>query len=198
MVVPKLEELAPDFKGTAVFDGSFKEITLSEFKGKYLVLMFYPMDFTFACPIDLIQFSDRAKEFRELGCEVVACSTDSHYNHLAWVNTGRKMGGMSDFAFPLLADKSMKIARDYCVLDEGTGTACGGLFIVDPKQLIKHISISDGSLPRSVDETLRLIEVCRFTEEHGDICAVNWKPSNKSIYLDPTKKWTDFSFPNVN
>lgn len=190
-MIPKLESLAPDFKGTAVFDGSFKEITLSEFKGKYLVLLFYPMDFTFICPNELVEFSDRAKEFRQLGCEVVACSTDSYFNHLAWTNTVRKIGGLGDFAFPLLADKSMKIARDYCVLDEETGFSLRALFIIDPKQFIKHICISDNYVSRSVDETLRLIEVCQFTEEHGDICPANWKPSNKSMNSDSTKRITD-------
>lgn len=188
---PKLESPAPEFKGTAVFDGSFKEITLSEFKGKYLLLLFYPMDFTFLCPTELEKFSDRIREFREMNCEIVACSTDSHYNHLAWINTPRKFGGLGDFSFPLLSDKSMKICRDYEVLNEDTGVAYRALFIIDPKQIVKQITVNDDMVPRDVDEALRLVEICKFTDEHGEICPPNWKPSNKSMTSDSTKRGFD-------
>jgi len=147
---------APDFKGTAVVDGEFKDIALKDYKGKYLVLFFYPLDFTFVCPTEIIAFSDRAEEFRKIGCEVVAASTDSHFSHLAWINTPRKQGGLGSMKIPLLADKTCDIAKRYGVLKEDEGIAFRGLFIIDHNQNLRQITINDLPVGRSVDETLRL------------------------------------------
>ncbi|XP_017462238.1 PREDICTED: peroxiredoxin 1 [Rhagoletis zephyria] len=185
--MPKLQKPAPHFKGTAVVNGAFKEIDLNDFKGKYLVLFFYPLDFTFVCPTEIIAFSDRAAEFRNIGCELVACSTDSHFTHLAWINTARKQGGLGDLSIPLLADKSMKIARDYGVLDEDTGIPFRGLFVIDKSQNLRQITINDLPVGRSVDETLRLVQAFQFTDEHGEVCPANWKPGAKTMIADPKK-----------
>ncbi|XP_011167747.1 peroxiredoxin 1 [Solenopsis invicta] len=184
MPVPQLQKPAPAFSGTAVVNGQFKDIKLSDYKGKYLVLFFYPLDFTFVCPTEIIAFSDRAKEFTDIGCHVIAASTDSHFSHLAWVNTPRKQGGLGEMSIPLLADKSCKIARDYGVLDEETGIPFRGLFIIDSKQNLRQVTINDLPVGRSVDETLRLVQAFQFTDEHGEVCPANWKPGKKSMKPD--------------
>merc|ERR1712189_169820 len=123
MPVPELQKPAPQFKGISVVDGQFKEISLEDYKGKYVILFFYPLDFTFVCPTEIIAFSERADEFRKIGCELVACSTDSHFSHLAWVNTPRKQGGLGSMNIPLIADLTKTISRDYGVLKEDDGIA---------------------------------------------------------------------------
>lgn len=132
-MAPALQKPAPAFKSTAVVNGQFKEIALNDYAGKYVVLFFYPLDFTFVCPTEIIAFSDRIEEFDKIKTAVIACSTDSEYSHLAWINTPRKQGGLGEMKIPLLADKSMKIAKDYGVLDEDSGVPFRGLFIIDGK-----------------------------------------------------------------
>ncbi|KAK3855846.1 hypothetical protein Pcinc_037769 [Petrolisthes cinctipes] len=184
--VPSLAHPAPVFKGTAVVDGEFKEISLDDYKGKYLVFFFYPLDFTFVCPTEIIAFSERAEEFRKIGCEVVACSTDSHFSHLAWTNTPRKDGGLGAMNIPLLADKSMTIARSYGVLKEDEGLAFRGLFIIDRKQTLRQVTINDLPVGRDVDETLRLVQAFQFVDDHGEVCPAGWKPGAKTMKADPT------------
>lgn len=185
MPVPDLQKPAPAFDGTAVIDGQFKEIKLSQYAGKYVVLFFYPLDFTFVCPTEIIAFSDRVEEFRRIGCEVIAASCDSHFSHLAWVNTPRKEGGLGSMAIPLLADKSGKIARAYGVYDEATGIPFRGLFIIDKKQNLRQVTVNDLPVGRSVDETLRLVQAFQFTDEHGEVCPAGWKPGSKTMKPDP-------------
>lgn len=132
-MTPKLQKPAPNFKATAVVGGQFKEVSLSDYSGKYVVLFFYPLDFTFVCPTEIIAFSDRSEEFSKINTALIACSTDSEYSHLAWINTPRKQGGLGEMKIPILADKSMQISRDYGVLDEESGVAFRGLFIIDTK-----------------------------------------------------------------
>ncbi|XP_005186942.1 peroxiredoxin 1 [Musca domestica] len=191
--MPQLQKPAPQFKGTAVVKGAFKDISLADYKGKYVVLFFYPLDFTFVCPTEIIAFSDRAAEFRNIGCEVIACSTDSQYTHLAWINTPRKQGGLGEMDIPLLADKSMKIARDYGVLDEETGIPFRGLFIIDKNQNLRQMTVNDLPVGRSVDETLRLVQAFQFTDEHGEVCPANWKPGQKTMVADPKKSQEYFA-----
>ncbi|XP_031627144.1 peroxiredoxin 1 [Contarinia nasturtii] len=179
--MPDIMKPAPHFKGTAVVKGKFQEISLDQYKGKYVVLFFYPLDFTFVCPTEIIAFSDRADEFRRINCEVIACSTDSHFTHLAWVNQSRKEGGLGEMNIPLLADKSMKISRDYGVLDEESGIPFRGLYIIDSKGNLRQITVNDLPVGRSVDETLRLVQAFQFTDEHGEVCPAGWKPGSKTI-----------------
>jgi len=185
--MPKLQKPAPEFKGTAVVHNQFKEISLSDFKGKYVVLFFYPLDFTFVCPTEICAFSDRVTEFHNIGCEVIGCSTDSHYTHLAWINTPRKQGGLGEMNIPLLSDKSMSISRSYEVLDEDTGIPFRGLFIIDRKGILRQMTVNDLPVGRSVDETLRLVQAFQFTDEHGEVCPANWKPGQKTMVADPRK-----------
>ncbi|KAI0210430.1 Peroxiredoxin [Lamellibrachia satsuma] len=181
----KMTEPAPDFKGTAVVDGDFKTISLSDYKGKYLVFFFYPLDFTFVCPTEIIAFSDRAEEFRSIGCEVVACSTDSHFSHLAWVQTPRKQGGLGDMKIPLLSDKTGDIARAYGVYKDADGVAYRGLFVIDAKGNLRQVTINDMPVGRSVDETLRLVQAFQFTDKHGEVCPAGWKPGKATMKPDP-------------
>jgi len=179
-----LTKAAPDFSGTAVVDGDFKQIQLSDYRGKYLVFFFYPLDFTFVCPTEIIAFSDRSEEFRSINCEVVACSTDSHFSHLAWVNTPRKQGGLGNMKIPLLADKTCEIAKAYGVYKEDEGIAFRGLFIIDDKGNLRQITINDLPVGRSVDETLRLIQAFQFTDKHGEVCPAGWKPGQDTMKPD--------------
>ncbi|KAK7866197.1 hypothetical protein R5R35_001412 [Gryllus longicercus] len=181
----RVQAPAPDFRGTAVVDQSFKDIKLADFKGKYLVLFFYPLDFTFVCPTEIIAFHDRLKEFKELNTEVVGVSTDSHFSHLAWINTPRKVGGLGELNYPLLSDFHKTISRDYGVLVEEEGVALRGLFIIDPKGILRQMTVNDLPVGRSVDETLRLIKAFQFVEKHGEVCPANWKPDTPTIQPDP-------------
>uniref|UniRef100_A0A336LF43 thioredoxin-dependent peroxiredoxin n=1 Tax=Culicoides sonorensis TaxID=179676 RepID=A0A336LF43_CULSO len=184
----QVQKPAPPFKGQAVVNAEFKEIQLSDFKGKYLVLFFYPLDFTFVCPTEIIAFSDRIKEFKALDTEVVGVSVDSHFSHLAWVNTPRKDGGLGKMEYPLLADLTKKIAKDYGVLLEDAGIALRGLFIIDPKGIVRQITINDLPVGRSVDETLRLIKAFKFTDEHGEVCPAGWDPEKNKDTIKPDVK----------
>jgi len=209
--MPQLQKTAPEFSGTAVVNGVFKDIKLSDYKGKYLVLFFYPLDFTFVCPTEIIAFSESAAEFRKINCEVIGCSTDSQFTHLAWINTPRKQGGLGSMDIPLLADKSMKVARAYGVLDEETGIPFRGLFIIDDKQNLRQITVNDLPVGRSVEETLRLVQAFQYTDKYGEVCPANWKgvrrpwwpipPSPRSTSRPPPKEaiylfcWTGGAAP---
>lgn len=172
---------APHFEGTAVVNGEFKKISLCDYKGKYVVLFFYPLDFTFVCPTEIIAFSESAEKFRAINCELIACSTDSHFSHLAWVNTPRKQGGLGEMHIPLLADITGKIARDYGVLKEDEGIAFRGLFIIDAKGVLRQMTVNDLPVGRSVDEIMRLVQAFQFNDKHGEVCPANWKPGADTI-----------------
>ncbi|CAO1310803.1 unnamed protein product [Diamesa tonsa] len=195
-MTPQIQKPAPKFQGTAVINGSFKDIKLEDYAGKYLVIFFYPLDFTFVCPTEIIAFSDRAEEFRKIGCEIIAVSTDSHFTHLAWINTPRKEGGLGNINLPLLADKSMVMSRAYGVLQEESGVSFRGLFIIDGKQNLRQVTVNDLPVGRSVDETLRLVQAFQFTDEHGEVCPANWKPGQKTMVAD-TDRSKDY-FKSVN
>lgn len=161
-------------------------MVLDDFKGKYLVLFFYPLDFTFVCPTEIVAFSDKANEFHDVNCEVVAVSVDSHFSHLAWINTPRKNGGLGHMNITLLSDITKQISRDYGVLLESAGIALRGLFIIDPNGVVKHLSVNDLPVGRSVEETLRLVKAFQFVETHGEVCPANWTPESPTIKPSPT------------
>ncbi|XP_045157643.1 peroxiredoxin-like isoform X2 [Mercenaria mercenaria] len=192
----KLTKPAPEWSAQAVVNGEFKEISLADYRGKYLVFFFYPADFTFVCPTEIISFSDRVEEFRKIKCEVVACSTDSHFSHLAWVNTPRKQGGLGNMNIPLVADKTYSIAKSYGVLKEDEGITFRGLFIIDDKGNLRQITINDLPVGRNVDEVLRLVQGFQFTDKHGEVCPANWKPGSDTMKPDPKGSQTYFSKHN--
>ncbi|XP_044851004.1 peroxiredoxin-2 [Mauremys mutica] len=177
---------APGFHATAVVDGAFKEIKLSDYKGKYVVLFFYPLDFTFVCPTEIVAFSERAEDFRRLRCEVLGASVDSHFSHLAWVNTPRKEGGLGTINIPLLSDLTHSLAADYGVLKEDEGLTYRGLFIIDDKGVLRQITVNDLPVGRSVEEVLRLVQAFQYTDTHGEVCPAGWQPGSDTI--KPTVK----------
>ena len=181
----QVQQKAPDFKGQAVVGTGFKEISLSNYKRKWLVLFFYPLDFTFVCPTEIIAFNNRSKDFKKLGAEVVACSVDSHFTHLAWVNTPRNKGGLGKLNIPLLADLDKSIGRNYGVLLEEAGIHLRGLFIIDPKGVVRHMTVNDLPVGRNVEEALRIIKGFQYHEKHGDVCPANWTPGAKTMKPDP-------------
>ncbi|KAI5786287.1 thioredoxin-like protein [Pyronema domesticum] len=181
----RVQHPAPDFKGTAVVDGTFEEISLNDYKGKWLVLAFIPMAWTFVCPTEIIAYSEAAKQFEERGAQVVFASVDSEYSLLSWAGTARKDGGLGSVNIPLLSDKNHKISRAYGVLLEEEGVALRGLFIIDPKGIVRQITINDLPVGRSVDETLRLVDAFQFTEKYGEVCPANWAQGADTIKADP-------------
>uniref|UniRef100_A0A663M716 thioredoxin-dependent peroxiredoxin n=2 Tax=Athene cunicularia TaxID=194338 RepID=A0A663M716_ATHCN len=185
---------APDFTATAVMpDGQFKDIKLSDYKGKYVVFFFYPLDFTFVCPTEIIAYSDRADEFKKINCEVIGASVDSHFCHLAWINTPKKQGGLGTMKIPLISDTKRVISKEYGVLKEDEGIAYRGLFIIDEKGILRQITINDLPVGRSVDETLRLVQAFQFTDKHGEVCPAGWKPGSDTIKPDVHKSKEYFS-----
>jgi peroxiredoxin (alkyl hydroperoxide reductase subunit C) len=165
---------APEFKAKAVMpDNTFAELSLSEYRGKYVVLFFYPLDFTFVCPSEIIAFHNRLGAFKERNCEVIAVSIDSHFSHWAWKNTPVEKGGIGNVQFPIVADITKAISRSYGVLfDESI--ALRGLFLIDKEGTVRHALVNDLPLGRNVDEALRMLDALQFTEKHGDVCPANW------------------------
>jgi len=172
---------APDFHLMAVIDNEFKNLKLSDFKGKYLVLFFYPRDFTFVCPTEIIAFNDRSDEFRAINCEIVACSTDSQFSHFAWINQSRKEGGLGPMKIPVMADITHQTAKDYGTYKEEEGLAFRGLFIIDNKGILRQITINDLPVGRDVDETLRVVQAIQYTDKHGEVCPAGWRPGKPTI-----------------
>ncbi len=167
---------APEFKAMAVVNGcDFKEIKLSDFAGKYVVLFFYPLDFTFVCPTELHAFQEKAETFKKLNCEVIGVSIDSHFSHQAWLNTPRTEGGIKGVTYPVVADIHKTISRDYDVLIPEAGIALRGTFLIDKAGVVQQQTINNLPLGRNVDEMIRLLEALQYTEEHGEVCPANWK-----------------------
>ncbi len=184
----RVGQSAPDFTATAVVDQEFKEIKLSNYRGKYVVLFFYPLDFTFVCPTEITAFSDRHAEFKALNTEVLGVSVDSQFSHLAWIQTDRKSGGLGDLAYPLVADIKKEISAAYNVLDPNEGIALRGLFIIDQDGVVQHSTINNLSVGRSVDETLRTLQAFQYTQSHPDeVCPAGWQPGAKTMNPDPVK-----------
>ncbi len=173
---------APDFTATAVMpDGSFKEdFKLSDYRGKYVVFFFYPLDFTFVCPSELIAFDHRLAEFEKRGVQVIGCSIDSHFTHLAWRNTPINEGGIGSVKYPLVSDLTKNISRDYDVL-LNEAVALRGSFLVDKEGVVRHQVVNDLPLGRNIDEMLRMVDALQFTEEHGEVCPAGWKNGDEGM-----------------
>ncbi|MEH0022000.1 MAG: peroxiredoxin [Desulfobacter sp.] len=173
---------APDFTATAVEkDQVIENFTLSEFKGQYVVLFFYPLDFTFVCPTELHAFSDRLDEFEKRNVKIIGVSIDSHFSHLAWLNTPKSKGGIQGVAYPIVSDLNKTISADYDVLVDGAGIAYRGLFLLDKDHVVRHQVVNDLPLGRNVSETLRMVDALQFTEKHGEVCPANWNQGDKSM-----------------
>ncbi len=168
-----INQAAPDFKGVKAYQkGEFKEISLSDYRGKWLIFFFYPRDFTFVCPTELRGFAQQAEKFKKLNCDILAASTDSEWSHKNWLERD-----LPEIKYPILADTTQALAKDYQVLDETSGAAERGLFIINPEGEIKYIIVSNGAVGRSVSETLRVLEAL----QSGDLCPVEWHEGDKTL-----------------
>lgn len=173
---------APDFTATAVLpDNTFKEdFKLSDLRGKYVLLFFYPLNFTFVCPSEILAFNKAAKQFEDSNCQIVAVSIDSHFSHLAWKNTPVNEGGIGNISYPLVSDLNKSISRDYGVLLDA-GIALRGLFLIDREGIIRHQVVNDLPLGRNVNEALRILHALQFTEKHGEVCPANWNQGEDAM-----------------
>ena len=172
---------APDFTANAVFgNNEIKELKLSLYRGKHVVLFFYPLDFTFVCPSELIAFDHRLDEFQKRGVEVIGCSIDSEFTHLAWKNTPVNNGGIGQVGYPLVADINHAICQAYDV-EAAEGVAFRGSFLIDKAGVVQHQVVNNGPLGRNIDEMLRMIDALQFTEEHGEVCPAGWQKGEKGM-----------------
>ncbi len=172
---------APDFTAQAVMpDNSIDELTLSSYRGKYVVIFFYPLDFTFVCPSEILAFNRALNEFKKKNTEVIGISVDSQFTHLAWKNTPINQGGIGDIQFPLVADLDKKISDEYGVLIED-GISLRGLFLIDKEGVIRHEVVNDLPLGRNTEEALRMVDALQFFEEYGDVCPANWKQGEEAM-----------------
>ena len=180
---------APNFEGKAWHGSDFVDIKLKDYLGKYLVLFFYPLDFTFVCPTEIVDYSNKAKDFRKHNCEVIGCSIDSHFVHKQWDQTPREDGGLGGLDIPLLSDLNKKISSDYGILLDA-GMALRGTFIIDDKGVLRHSTINDLPVGRNIEETFRLVQAFQHTDKHGEVCPASWTPGAKTIQPDSDSEVT--------
>jgi peroxiredoxin 2/4 len=189
----RVGQVVPDFVATAVVNRQFKQVKLSSYRS-YVVLFFYPLDFTFVCPTEIIAFSDRYAEFQALHTDVLAISVDSEYAHLAWIETERKFGGLGDINFPLVSDLKKEISAAFNVLDPDAGTALRGLFIIDRLGVLQYATVNNLAFGRSVDETLRVLQAIQHVQANpNEVCPADWQPGSTTMYPDPVKSKEYFS-----
>ena len=173
---------APKFKTAAIVKGAIKaDVSLDDYKGKWVVLFFYPLDFTFVCPTEIIGFADRIADFQSRGAEVLGVSIDSQYSHLAWYNTPRNKGGIAGADYPILADVTKSIARDYGVLDEAKGIALRGVFLINPEGVVQSETVNFFNVGRNVDEILRTLDAAQQAAKSGEVCPANWSKGKETI-----------------
>jgi peroxiredoxin (alkyl hydroperoxide reductase subunit C) len=173
---------APEFTAKAIIKNEIiDDFSFSNFQGKYIIFYFYPLDFTFVCPTELHAFEEKKEEFKKRDAQVIACSIDSCYSHLAWLNTPKAMGGIQGITYPIVSDITKSISRSYDVLSEEEGVAFRGLFLIDKNGIIRHQLINDLSLGRSVDEAIRTLDALICFEENGEVCPANWHKGEKAM-----------------
>ena len=188
--VCRVQHPAPNF--TAEFympDGSFKQQSLSDFRGKYVVLMWYPLDFTFVCPTEITQFSDKKGEFDAMDTVVIACSVDSVHAHKEWAGKERKKGGLKPMALPMLSDQTHNIAKAYGCLTDG-GVSLRATYIIDGNGTLRHIGQNDLPVGRNADEYVRLVQAFKYTDQYGEVCPASWKPGAKTMKPSHDEKLT--------
>lgn len=183
---------APEWTTDAVVNGEIKSVSSKDFDGKWKVLFFYPLDFTFVCPTEITAFSDNIETFKKLGCEVLGCSIDSQFSHLAWTKQPRNTGGLGEINFPLLADVKKDIARSFgTLMDEKV--AFRGTFIIDNNNVVQHVSINNLGVGRNVDEVARLVDGFQYTATHGEVCPANWSQGKATMKPGPTESQEYFN-----
>jgi peroxiredoxin len=177
----KLNEVVTDFEVTAYHDHEFKPVKLSDYRGKWVVVVFYPADFTFVCPTELGDLADHYADFQKEGAEVLSVSTDTHFTHMAWHESSPTIKKIN---YPMLADPSAVVSKDFGVyIDQGgdAGLAYRGTFIIDPEGVLKTIEINDNGIGRAAKETLRKLRAAKFVKEHGEVCPANWEPGKETL-----------------
>ena len=192
--VAKIRQPAHYFEAMAWWNG-FKKVKLTDFKGKYVVLFFWPLDFTFVCPTEICQFSDKAKNFREIGCEVIGASIDSHFTHMEYTKKERKNGGPGKMDIPMIADITKSISKSYgALIEDGAdaGIAFRATYIIDDKGILRHMSISDLPVGRNVEETLRLVQAFQYTDKYGEVCHASWTPGAATMKPDDEAQLANF------
>ena len=177
----KIGTQAPAFSCDAIVNNHTKRVSLSDFDGMYKILFFYPLDFTFVCPTELHALQENLSEFKKRGVEVLAISVDSAHAHLAWLNTPKNKGGIEGVSYPLLADITKSIARDYEVLNEQAGVAFRGTFLIDKNNVIQYAAVNNLSLGRSIAELLRIVDALMHVEKAGEVCPANWVSGQKAM-----------------
>nr|QCI04985.1 2-Cys peroxiredoxin [Callithamnion tetricum] len=183
----KVGDQVPNFDATAVIEQEFVRLSLSDYLGKYVILLFYPLDFTFVCPTEITAFSDVYDKFQDLNTEILGISVDSEYSHLAWIQTSRELGGVGDLNYPLVSDLTKKISYKYNILTT-EGTALRGLFLIDPKGILQHSLVNNLDFGRNVNEVLRVLQAVQYVQAHPDeVCPANWQPGNSTIINKPTE-----------
>jgi peroxiredoxin 2/4 len=191
--MPLVQSQAPDFTAEAVVDREFKTIRLSDFRGRWVYLFFYPSDFTFVCPTEVVALSDAVDTFDRLGTQILGCSVDSKYVHLRWIDTPREDGGLGGLRYPLISDLKKEMATAYDVL-AADGRALRGSFIIDPRGTVRQATINDTAIGRSVPEALRLIEALQYADAHpGEVCPADWVIGQETIREDPYRSREYFS-----
>jgi len=189
----QIGQKSPDFCCSALINGQIKDaMSWSDFEGKYKVLFFYPLDFTFVCPTELHAFQEKVEEFKKRNTAVIGCSIDSVHTHLAWWQTPKLKGGISGITYPILSDVTKKIAQSFGVLDEEQGVALRGVFILDQQNVVQSMIVNNLSLGRNVDEILRLIDAVQYAEKNGQVCPANWQPGKKAMKPDQEGLYTYF------
>lgn len=188
----RVGQKAPDFAATAVYDQEFQTVKLSNYLGRYVILLFYPLDFTFVCPTEITAFSDVYSDLTDLNTEILGISVDSEYAHLAWLQTDRELGGLGNLKYPLVSDLTKEISLAYNVLTDA-GTALRGLFIIDQKGIIQYSLVNNLDFGRSVEETLRVLKAIQYVQKNPDeVCPANWQPGKPTIISNPKQSKTYF------
>ena len=187
-----ISKQAPSFTADAAVQGQIKKLSLSDYKGKWVVLIFYPLDFTFVCPTELVAYSDAAPDFAKANTQLLGISVDSVYSHLAWDSQPRNKGGLGGLQYPLVEDLNKDIARSYEVLMDD-GKALRGAFIIDDQGVVQAALINNLDVGRSVEETLRLVQAYQHSAKHGSVCPANWKPGAQDMQADPEKSKAYFA-----
>ena len=177
----KIGQIAPAFNCKAVIDKQIKDISSEDLLGKYTVLFFYPLDFTFVCPTELHAFQEKLAMFEEKNTNIIGISVDSVYSHIAWLNTPKLKGGIEGIEYPLISDINKTVASSYGVLEESEGVALRGLFILDKNNVVQHATINNLGLGRNINEVLRMIDALAHHENHGEVCPANWSKGNKAL-----------------
>ena len=191
--VAKVRKPAPAFKAQAYWHNKFEEISLEQFKGKYVVLFFYPLDFTFVCPTEIVQFGDKHEDFAKINTQLIACSIDSVHSHREWTKKDRKKGGLGPMEIPIVGDVSKNISKDYgCLIEDGgdEGIAFRATYIIDDKGILRHMSINDLPVGRNADEIYRLVEAFQFSDKYGLVCPASWKPGKPTMEANPDSSKT--------